>query len=146
MTEKEEPRENKRGRPRDVTRDKVILEAVLYLLAKSGYEGLTIEAVAKEAKVGKTPIYRRWSSKVELVIEAASSISPYKTMIDHIDCSQSLRTQFIEMLSISFEDKDKFYQQVRVAIGIAMPHHKELEKVILTAKVISFLELVMVFL
>jgi AcrR family transcriptional regulator len=35
-----------------------------------GYSGLTVEGVANRAGVGKATIYRRWSSKLPLVIEA----------------------------------------------------------------------------
>jgi AcrR family transcriptional regulator len=48
----------------------------LTLLDEIGYRALTIEAVAARAGVGKTTIYRRWSSKLELVIEAVGQMRP----------------------------------------------------------------------
>lgn len=44
-----------------------IFDATLALLAERGYEGLTIEAVARAAGVNKTTIYRWWPSKAALV-------------------------------------------------------------------------------
>jgi AcrR family transcriptional regulator len=41
---------------------------VIDVLGRSGYGGLTMDAVAMAAGVGKATIYRRWSSKVELLI------------------------------------------------------------------------------
>ncbi|MDJ0634172.1 MAG: helix-turn-helix domain-containing protein [Xenococcaceae cyanobacterium MO_188.B29] len=35
---------------------------------------MSIEAIAKRAKIGKTTIYRRYSSKEELVVDAIESI------------------------------------------------------------------------
>jgi AcrR family transcriptional regulator len=59
-----------RGRPLDVDLDAVILDAALALLADTGYERMTMDAVASRAKVSKATIYRRWDSKASLVVEA----------------------------------------------------------------------------
>lgn len=63
------------GRPRDPKLDRAILDATLHLLAEDGYDGLTIEAVAALAGVGKASVYRRFAGKEELVIEAVASLS-----------------------------------------------------------------------
>ncbi|NIL64947.1 TetR/AcrR family transcriptional regulator, partial [Salinispora arenicola] len=47
-----------------------IRRALLQELAAVGYGRLSIEAVARRAGVSKTAIYRRWSSKLALVLEA----------------------------------------------------------------------------
>ncbi|GAF11939.1 transcriptional regulator, TetR family [Bacillus sp. JCM 19046] len=120
--------ESKRGRPLDLSRNEVILTATLELLAENGYESLTIEAVASKAKVGKATIYRRWSSKTALVIDAASSISPFKTLCQTLNREKALRDQLIDMLSLVFQNEQANYQKALTAIGSAMPHHKELEK------------------
>jgi AcrR family transcriptional regulator len=62
------------GRPRDPKLDGAILSAALQLLADGGYDALTIEAVAASAGVGKASVYRRWTGKEELVIEAVASL------------------------------------------------------------------------
>jgi AcrR family transcriptional regulator len=51
-----------------------ILDATLALLAELGFSGLTVEGVAARAGVGKATIYRRWPSKLHLVIEAFSQL------------------------------------------------------------------------
>jgi AcrR family transcriptional regulator len=47
-----------------------ILAATRELLAEDGYRGLTVEAVAARAKVGKATIYRWWAGKETLVADA----------------------------------------------------------------------------
>ncbi len=63
------------GRPRDPELDRRIVEATLELLVQGGYDSLTIEAVAAYAGVGKASVYRRFSGKEQLVIEAVASLT-----------------------------------------------------------------------
>jgi AcrR family transcriptional regulator len=58
------------GRPREARVDEAIADAVAELLAEVGYDSLTIEGVAARAGVAKTTVYRRWSSKTQLVGDA----------------------------------------------------------------------------
>jgi AcrR family transcriptional regulator len=45
------------------------------VLAESGYAGLTMDAVAATAGVGKATIYRRWRTKSDLVADAVAELS-----------------------------------------------------------------------
>jgi AcrR family transcriptional regulator len=63
------------GRPRDPSRDGAIRGAILQVLAESGYAGLTMDAVAAAAGVGKATIYRRWRTKSDLVADAVAELS-----------------------------------------------------------------------
>lgn len=58
------------GRPRSEEAHQAILNATLELLVEVGFSSLTVEGVAQRAGVGKATIYRRWSSKLPLIIEA----------------------------------------------------------------------------
>lgn len=58
------------GRPRSEEAHRAILDATLELLTDVGFSGLTVEGVAQRAGVGKATIYRRWPSKLPLVVEA----------------------------------------------------------------------------
>ena len=64
------------GRPRDPRIDAAILTATAHLLVQIGYSNLTLAAVAERAGTTKTALYRRWSSKAELVHEAAFPVAP----------------------------------------------------------------------
>lgn len=62
------------GRPRSREATEAILAAVIDLLADGGFEAVTMERVAARAGVGKTTIYRRWSSKESLLRAAVVSV------------------------------------------------------------------------
>ncbi|MCL4543351.1 MAG: TetR/AcrR family transcriptional regulator [Chloroflexi bacterium] len=64
-----------RGRPRSAEADRAILDATLGLLIDVGFRGLTVEGVAKRARVAKTTIYRRWPSKEALVSGALDELA-----------------------------------------------------------------------
>src|ERR1700736_6291349 len=59
-----------RGRPRSQEADRAILTAAVELLAERGLAAMSIEEVAARAGVGKATIYRRWSSKGLLALDA----------------------------------------------------------------------------
>jgi AcrR family transcriptional regulator len=62
------------GRPRKPETNAAILDAALDLFGEVGYEGMTVEAVAARAGVGKATIYRRWSNKDDLIIAAIQEV------------------------------------------------------------------------
>lgn len=68
------PSKKSPGRPRSARSHQAMLQATLELLAEVGFEAMSIEAIAARAGVGKTTIYRRYSSKAELVADAIESI------------------------------------------------------------------------
>jgi AcrR family transcriptional regulator len=66
------------GRPRSEEAHQAILDAALELLVEVGYSALTVEGIAQRAGVGKATIYRRWSSKLPLVVEAFSELPGFE--------------------------------------------------------------------
>jgi AcrR family transcriptional regulator len=62
------------GRPRSEQADQAIIDATLEVFAESGPDGLCIEQVAARAGVGKATIYRRWSGKEELLLDAIGAL------------------------------------------------------------------------
>jgi AcrR family transcriptional regulator len=62
------------GRPRDPALDKAILTAALDVFVEHGINGTSIEQIAKRAGVGKLSIYRRWSTKERLIVDAIESL------------------------------------------------------------------------
>ena len=58
------------GRPRSAESQQAILTAAWQLLKTCSLRKLSIEAIAREANVGKTTIYRWWPSKTAVVVDS----------------------------------------------------------------------------
>ncbi|NUK09868.1 TetR/AcrR family transcriptional regulator [Streptomyces lunaelactis] len=65
-------RTGRAGRPRSVEADAAILEATRAALVELGWSKLTMGDVATRAGVAKTTLYRRWTNKNELVVDAVA--------------------------------------------------------------------------
>lgn len=89
------PEDPKPGRPRDPETDQAILRATLKLLTERGYAGMSVEGVASEARVGKTTIYRRYSSKVELV---AAALGALRDDLGPLPDTGDIRSDIVEMI------------------------------------------------
>lgn len=75
--------------------DGAIIEATLNALATSGFTGLSMEAVAANAKVGKATLYRRWSTKDSLVADALATLALATEPVD----TGSLRDDLVAWLN-----------------------------------------------
>jgi AcrR family transcriptional regulator len=87
------------GRPRSEEAHQAILAATVELLAETGYSGLTVEGVATRAGVGKATIYRRWASKLPLVVEAFSQL-PAMEEVDTGDLVSDLEKMLRDYLNL----------------------------------------------
>jgi AcrR family transcriptional regulator len=62
------------GRPRDPKTDEDILAAAIAVFRDHGAEGASLQQIAKRAGVATTTLYRRWSSKEELLVDALAFV------------------------------------------------------------------------
>jgi AcrR family transcriptional regulator len=65
-----EPAGAKTGRPRSERARQAVLEAVDDLLVDVGYAAMTMKGIAERAGVGRQTVYRWWSTKAEILLEA----------------------------------------------------------------------------
>jgi AcrR family transcriptional regulator len=87
------------GRPRSEEAHRAILDATLELLAEVGFSALTVEGVATRAGVGKATIYRRWTSKLPLVVEAFGQL-PALEEVDTGDLASDLERMLRSYLEL----------------------------------------------
>jgi AcrR family transcriptional regulator len=80
------------GRPRDSRLDAAIVDATVALLEERGYSGLSLAAVAERAETTTAAIYRRWSSKSELVSQAVFRTGGDDVVADTGDLAADLET------------------------------------------------------
>jgi len=111
------------GRPRDPDLDRAILDATIELLAEEGFARMSFEHVAARAGVGKPTIYRRWTSKVDLVNAALSRRSPGRSMPDEGSVRERL-TRLLEDLCASVRTERT--RRILAALVAEIPRHPEL--------------------
>jgi AcrR family transcriptional regulator len=115
------------GRTLDLTRDAALRQATLELLAETGYDRLTIAAVAARAHAGKATVYRRWATKVDMVVDAVT----HKPTPVFCPDTGSLRGD-LEAVSRSIGAQEDQLFDVRLLTGLvtAVLHHPELRAAI----------------
>jgi AcrR family transcriptional regulator len=64
----------RRGRRRDPSIDRRVAETVIELYARAGWNGLTVDEVARRARVGKAALYLRWPTKEALLVDAVAAV------------------------------------------------------------------------
>jgi AcrR family transcriptional regulator len=89
------------GRPRDESRDEVILEAALDLVGEVGYDRMSMDTLAARAKVSKATIYRRWPGKADLV--AAALRQRMEPVTGYLVDTGSLRGDLLSVLDRACE-------------------------------------------
>jgi len=75
MHGEEEPPAGRRGRKRDPSLSARVLTAAVELYAEGGWSAFNFEAISRAANVGKPAVYRRWSSREELLGQALAQLS-----------------------------------------------------------------------
>lgn len=108
------------SRPRvNVDRKREILQAALGVLAETGYDRLTLDLVAARARASKATLYRRWSTKAELVVEAVGQLSPADVPLPD---TGTLRDDLIALAGTrGFFDPG----QARLVCGLATALHRD---------------------
>ncbi len=112
------------GRPLDVSRDDDLRRAALELVAEVGYDRLTIDAVVARAGAGKGTVYRRWSGKAELVVDAVSALRGGPRVPD----TGSLRGD-LEAITCGIEPiSEPFESEVMAGLASALVHDVDLHR------------------
>jgi AcrR family transcriptional regulator len=116
-----------RQRPRvEGDREEQILEATVDVVADLGYDRLTMDAVATAAKASKATLYRRWSTKADLVVDAISRAKgcPVPEAVD----TGSLRGDLIALSCDEGGFTDELPMSVMAGLLTALHRDPELQR------------------
>ncbi|XZF12749.1 TetR/AcrR family transcriptional regulator [Chitinophagaceae bacterium MMS25-I14] len=100
-------------KPKDETKERQIMYAALALIEKSGLAGLSMEAVAKQAKVATGTVYIYFAGKEELLnqlyIYAKTNIS--KNLFGDYDATAPVKISFHNMCRKYVDYMQKHYSE-----------------------------------
>jgi AcrR family transcriptional regulator len=91
----------KRGRPRNPSADLAILDAAAAIMAKSGYRGMTVGAVAAAAGVTEPTVYLRHPTKHDLAVAALARLPMLAHPPDTGDARRDLTLLLGELVTAS---------------------------------------------
>ena len=112
------------ARPRvEGARESEILDAAVDLLCRVGYDKLTMDAVAAEAKASKATLYRRWTAKSSLVVDAILRTKEALQVPD-VDTG-NLRDDLVQMACGHGGLSDDRSAQLMAAMVTALHHDAE---------------------
>jgi AcrR family transcriptional regulator len=90
------------GRPRSDAARIAVLHAVDDMLVEDGYAAMTMKGIAARAGVGKQTVYRWWTSKAEILLEAVTQdaetalvVEPAATSAEEIDSFLAAVARFL---------------------------------------------------
>jgi len=104
-----------------------ICKAVCELLAEVGYDRMTMDAIAAQAKAGKSTIYRMWPDKPKLVAEALKT--HFGAEVEAPDTG-SLRGDLMALMESACKMIDSEAGEVIVGVVTAAAHDAELAQVL----------------
>lgn len=92
------------------------MAGALEVLAEVGFEAMTIDMVAARVNAGKGTVYRRWSSKTELVIDAVAHMKRDEVRLDALPDTGSLRGDVVALIRPQTAGQDA--RRLRVMGGL----------------------------
>jgi AcrR family transcriptional regulator len=109
------------GRPRSEESKAAILEATWELLKTTSLRDLSIEAIARESGVGKTTIYRWWSNKGAVVMDAFwERLSPEIQFPQGLSATETIEQQMRLLVAAFSGEYGRIAAQI-IAEGQACP-------------------------
>ncbi|MGW4639869.1 TetR/AcrR family transcriptional regulator [Sphaerisporangium sp. NPDC004334] len=114
------------GRPRSEKAEKAIIDAAIAMIADgTGVAELSIEAIAARAGVGKTTIYRRWSNKEELVVDALASLKAPIPELPGLSVRDDVIRYLSAMQADSHSPRTRCIMNIALAESDRFPHLTE---------------------
>lgn len=94
------------GRPRSEDARLAVLRAVDDMLVDEGYAAMTMKGIAERAKVGRQTLYRWWSSKAEILLEASAADAARELTVEPGADAEADVIAFLDALSLFLTSSD----------------------------------------
>lgn len=89
-----------RGRPRSERARVAVLHAVDDLLVEVGYANLSLKGIADRAGVGRQTLYRWWSTKAEILLEATSHDARHELAVPDDGSAEEQLDAYLDALGV----------------------------------------------
>ncbi|WP_431031376.1 TetR/AcrR family transcriptional regulator [Plantibacter sp. RU18] len=89
------PHRPKAGRPRSAEARDAVLHAVDDMLAEEGYAAMTMKGISERAGVGRQTVYRWWTTKAEILMEAMTIDAAEALQVDPAEGAPSALLGFL---------------------------------------------------
>lgn len=106
------------GRPRSQRARTAVLQAVDDLVVEVGYADLTMTAIAERAGVSRQTVYRWWSTKAEVLLEAMEVDAARILRLEPADSFEHEVRSFLRS-AVEFLRNDPAGRAYRILIGVA---------------------------
>lgn len=90
------------GRPRSEAARRAILDAAIAELLEHGYAALTMQGIAQRAGVGKQTVYRWWTSRADVVLEALIELADERIAVPD---TGTLPGDLVDFLEATFRQR-----------------------------------------
>ena len=117
---------NKVGRKKDESLEEVFLESAINILADVGFDSMTMDMVAASAKSSKATLYRRWSSKPELVRDALIFMSRESVDLENLPDTGSLKDDLLAIIKPTDMKHNERKLRVLGRLGSFNTEHRDL--------------------
>jgi AcrR family transcriptional regulator len=107
------------GRRPDPHVDERVLEAAVAVFGDRGWSGFSIDEIAKRASVGKAAVYRRWSSKEDILVDALEQHLNVVTDADTGSLRGDLLNIARQLMSSHLGEAGRAFMRLRVEAGLA---------------------------
>jgi AcrR family transcriptional regulator len=105
------------GRKPDRSKDAALLDAAVQVVAEVGYDGMTMDLVAARAGTTKSALYRRWSSKGELTLDAVVRLQQPEVDLAELPDTGTLRGDLIALTERYSSEEGQ--QKLRMMAGLS---------------------------
>jgi AcrR family transcriptional regulator len=114
------------GRKPDASKDAAILQATVDVVGDVGYDGMTMDLVAARAGTTKSAMYRRWSSKGELTLDAVVRLQGPEVALDNLPDSGSLRGDLLALTPLYLSETGRRKLRLLAGLSSLLGRHPEL--------------------